>query len=708
MGNEEKMARIPEKIRVLAPAGGMEALQAAVRAGDDEVYLGADLFSARAGAKNFTREELGQAVRYCHEYGVQVHLAVNTLLTDDELPRALELIEYACTLPVDALIVQDIGLISLVRQAAPGMSVHASTQMSLHTPAGVRWAQRIGCTRVVLAREMSLDEIRQTAALAPEVELEAFCHGALCMSVSGQCYFSAVLGGQSGNRGRCKQPCRLPFAAPDGTGHDLSLKDLSLIGRLEELRQAGICSAKIEGRMKRPEYVAGAAAACRRDADGFPVSLQDLRDLQAVFSRSGFTAGYPDGERGRPMFGTRTYEDVTGATREVLGHMRELYRTERQKVPVDMVLTVQEGEPLTLAMRDADGFSAFVASDMAAEAARTRPLEEERCREQLEKLGGTPFLPGEIVCEISPGAAAPISAVNRLRREAVQTVIARRQNRSPVPFESPRFPKPGNASPALGKKLPLRAHFLRVSQVPDLAVRCERVYLPLETPLPDLEALREKGIPVGCELPRAFFGGEEVVRRQLRQKREAGFSEVWCGTLGALALAQEEGMRIHGGFSLNVTNTASLQMLEEQKILSQELSFELTAAKAARIGGTIPRGLLIYGRLPLMLCRNCPIANAPGGCRHCEKPQSLVDRKDTHFPVICRGGGASRQIEVLNSVPLSMTDRLEQLSGIHFGVLRFTVENRVECETVLSCALAGSPVPERSTRGLFVRGWQEG
>lgn len=703
----DKKKKQPDRIRILAPAGSMEALTAAVRAGADEVYLGADAFSARASARNFNREELKEAVAYCHAYGVDVHLTVNTLLTDEELPQALKLIEYACLLPVDAIIVQDLGLFALLQKAAPSLPLHASTQMSLHTPEGAALLKEMGATRVVLAREMSLKEIRQVADRVPDVELEAFAHGALCMSVSGQCYFSAVLGGQSGNRGRCKQPCRLPFAAPRGTGHDLSLKDLSMIDRLSELQKAGIMSAKIEGRMKRPEYVAGAVAGCRRDADGQGVSLRDLHDLRAVFSRSGFTTGYLDGQRGRDMFGTRTYEDVTASTKEVMTRLREIYRAERPRVPVDMILTVEKGECLTLAARDGDGFSAFAVSPTQAEEARVRPMDPVRCQEQLEKTGGTPFLPGNIECQIEEGATAPISAVNQLRRQVIEELTDKRKHRSPHAFTMPDMPTCSVLHKGHLHPIPLRAHYASVQQIGEEARFCEKIYLPLEVPLSAWETLRQKGYRLGAEMPRAFFGGEETVRRYLREKKAAGFLDVWCGSLGALALARQEGMNCHGGFSLNVTNTASLQKLEQLGVLSQELSFELPLTKAARMGANIPRGLLLYGRLPLMLCRNCPAANAPGGCQHCAQPPVLTDRKGAAFPVFCRNSGGSRQIEVLNSVPLCMTGRQAEMQGQDFAVLRFTVENMVECDEILRCAREEKPCPGPSTRGLYVHGWQE-
>ena len=310
-----------EQLEVLAPAGGWESLEAAVFAGADAVYLGGPAFGARANAKNFTREELARAAAFCHGRGVRLHVTVNTLLKDQELPQALEFVEFLCSLPVDAVLVQDMGLFSLLRQRAPGLPLHCSTQMSLHTPAGVGLLFELGARRAVLAREMSLSEMEEVRGACP-IELEAFVHGALCMCVSGQCYLSAMLGGRSGNRGMCAQPCRLPFAAPGGTGHDLSLKDLSLLEEARQLGAAGICSLKIEGRMKRPEYVAAAVSACRHAVDQGAIPHQLAQDLEAVFSRSGFTKGYLTGKRGAAMFGVRRKEDVTQATEKVFAQLR--------------------------------------------------------------------------------------------------------------------------------------------------------------------------------------------------------------------------------------------------------------------------------------------------------------------------------------------------------------------------------------------------
>ncbi len=685
-------------MEILAPAGGPEALRAAVFAGADAVYLGGPAFGARAHAQNFSREQLREAAEFCHARGVRIHVTVNTLLKDEELPAALDFVEFLCGLPVDAVLVQDMGLFSLLRAAAPDLPLHASTQMGLHTPGGAALLHELGAARVVLARELSLPEIREIADGCP-IELESFIHGALCMSVSGQCYFSAMLGGRSGNRGQCAQPCRLPFAAPGGTGHDLSLKDLSFIGEMDRLQAAGVCSAKIEGRMKRPEYVAAAARACRLAADGEPVPPELEQALRSVFARSGFTDGYLTARRGRGMFGVRTKEDVTGATGQVLSSLRALYSRERGTVPVAMALEKAAGE-IVLTVWDREGFTAQ-ARAQAGEAPLPL-LDRARCLAQLGKTGGTPFRAEEIAVP-EAGVALGVSALNALRREALDGLLRRRARREAVPFHAPGLDFPPH--PARIGPLPVRGYFRLPEQVPAEALGLDAIALPLATPLPELLALRERGFErILIELPRAAFGAERQTKEKMCALMDGGFCEFICGGLGDLRLGRELGAVLHGGFGLNITNTAALEFFRRQGMATAEVSFELTGREAGKLGGGLPRGVMLYGRQALMLTRNCPLANGPGGCRHCKTktPGCLTDRMQRKFPVVCTGQGAARYAEVLNSVPLWLGDKPH--AGADFGVLRFTVENAVESGRVLNAWFRqGSPGFDY-TRGLYARG----
>ena len=689
------------KAEVLAPAGSPEGLAAAVRAGADAVYLGASRFSARAGAKNFGLQELREAAAYCHARGVKVYLAVNTLVLDDELPSAVDLLREACALPVDAVLVQDMGLVRLLRRCAPELRLHASTQTGVHTSAGAKALLAAGFRRVVLARELSLRETEEIHRECP-IELETFVHGALCMSVSGQCYFSSVLGSRSGNRGMCAQPCRLPFSVPGGTGHDLSLRDLSLINRVGELEQAGSASLKIEGRLKRPEYVAAATRACRLAVDGQPVPPELTERLAAVFSRSGFTQGYADGRRGRGMFGVRSKEDVKNATESVFRPLRGIYSSEPQRIPVDFTLKIPYNKPMLLAASDDAGHTVRAAGAVA-EKARSVAADAERCRGQLEKTGGTPFFARSAACEINPGLAVPASELNRLRRSALDLLAEARAKREPVPFGEyvPAAPDGHRAGP-----MRLRARF-RSDELPEAAKRCELVYIPLTTDPRRLSHLLEAGYHIAAELPRGLFGMENAVRRRLELAKSAGVADVWAGNLDGARIALDVGFAVHGGFSLNITNTEALEWYRELGLTDAELSFELTLAQAARVGGELPRGLFLFGRLPLMLCRNCPAANSGKPCAECREPE-LTDRRGIHFPVQCCGACS----EVLNSAPLSLGDRLRDVRGMNFGLLRFSTELPQEAGRILEAyfaALGGAPfrAPEGTyTRGLYYRGFE--
>ena len=683
------------KIEVLAPAGGPEALRAAVFAGADAVYLGGPAFGARAHAKNFTLDELKEAVRFCHGRDVRVHVTVNTLLKDSEIEDALKLVSALCELGVDAVLVQDLGLFTLLRDRAPELPIHASTQMSLHTPGGAKLLYELGAERVVLARELSLPEIREISEKCP-VELESFVHGALCMSLSGQCTFSAMLGGRSGNRGMCAQPCRLPFSAPGGTGHDLSLKDLSFLQEIEQLQAAGICSAKIEGRMKRPEYVAAAVSACRRAANGETVPEELERNLEAVFSRSGFTKGYLTGQRGRDMFGVRTKEDVTDATERVFSNLRQLYRGERQKIPVSFTLRMA-GEELLLTAADHAGNRGEAVLPLREGDYPLLP--KERCEVQLRKTGGTPFF-AETVNLPEQGVSVGVSQLNALRRQTLEELLDRRSQRKSIPFrqEKPVF------SPRLkeaGKKI--RAYFRSPEQVCREALQCDSIALPLDTDVEALYRLREKGFSrILLEQPRAFFGGEDRVKALMASRMEAGFREFIVGNLGGLQIGKELGAVLHGAFGLNIFNTAALEAFQKLGLSTAELSFELTGREAAALGGSLPRGMMVYGRQALMVTRNCPLANSKKGCLHCKTPGCLTDRMRKQFPVLCTGSGAARYSEVLNSVPLWLGDKA--LDGMEFGILRFTVENSVESGKVLDTFFRQESPDFDYTRRLFSKG----
>ncbi|MGN0537369.1 MAG: DUF3656 domain-containing protein [Acutalibacteraceae bacterium] len=687
------------KIEILAPAGSMESITPAVRCGADAVYIGAKKLSARASAGNFDAEEMKQAVAYCHAAGVKVYMACNILLHDYELKEALELIEYALSVGVDAFIVQDVGLASLIRKAAPQARLHGSTQMSVHTPKGVRLLHEMGFKRAVLSRELSFEEIRAIAKDSP-IELEVFVHGALCMSVSGQCYFSAMLGSRSGNRGACAQTCRLPFKAAGGTGHDLSLKDISLISHLQELESIGVTSAKIEGRMKRPEYVAAAVTACRQQRDNGAVSEEIERSLRAVFSRSGFTDGYFTGRRGVEMFGIREKENVTAATNKVFAELRGLYKDESKRVPIECLFDIREGQPSKLICSDYEGHKAEIEGTVP-ETARNVPLTEEKCKNAFSKTGGTVFNAAVIDGTVGEGLSLSAADMNVMRREALERLYSQRSAVTTVPFTMPVLPVTDTRQGIVPKKYRVR---LTDCVVPEEFSDCDLIYVPYNRPLQEYEKLLERGLPLGIEIPRGMFGLERQIATRLAEIRDKlGIYDVLASNVGAVQMAKELNMDIHGGFGLNLMNTAAIDWAERMGIMDCEVSFELTLEQISRLGGRLPIGLIAYGHLPLMLTRNCPAQNDGKGCKNCmvtKKTPYLRDRKKIDFPMQCYGACT----EILNAVPLILSDRKNEIKGVDFTVFRFSVENLVE-------KVKNSPVFNKNntekkafTRGLYYRG----
>ena len=405
-------------LELLAPAGSMEAVTAAVQNGADAVYLGYGDFNARRNAKNFTGDEAAAAVSYCHLRGVKVFLTLNTLLTDRELAGAAQEAAQASAMGVDAVLVQDLGVLRMLRQTVPDLPVHASTQMTVHSLDGVKQCADLGMSRVVLSRELSRDQIEYICARSP-VEIEVFAHGALCMCYSGQCFFSSVIGGRSGNRGLCAQPCRLKYGwGNKADGSPLSLKDMSLAGHLRELRKMGVTCVKIEGRMKRPEYVAVVTGIyARAIREGREPTAEELEQLRSAFSRDGFTDGYFLGQTGPEMFGTRQDEVEP---RELFTQARATYESgENRKEPVRMYAMLRRGEPAQVAVQDAQEHLASVTGPVPEEAVNV-PLTREKVEGQLSRTGGTPFSCEKVTVYVDEGLSLPLSALNALRRQALE------------------------------------------------------------------------------------------------------------------------------------------------------------------------------------------------------------------------------------------------------------------------------------------------
>ncbi len=678
-------------VEVLAPAGTYEAVEAAVRCGADAVYLGGKVLNARRNAGNFSLEELKSATEYCHVRGTKVYLTLNTLASDAELKNEVQCaVRDACEAGVDALIIQDMGVFRLAKMCAPTMPLHASTQMSVHTLAGVKQLAEMGFSRAVLARELSLDEIEYIVKNSP-IDIEVFVHGALCMCVSGQCLMSAMLGSRSANRGLCAQPCRLPFAAPDGTGNDLSLKDLSAIDYLENLREIGVKSFKIEGRMKRPEYVAAAVTACRKALK--KENDEVLRDqLRGVFSRSGFTHGYLTDELGRDMFGIRRKDDVTAA-QPVLKELARLYEKETPRVGVDFMFCAYEGETASLSAKAA-GKSAFVLGEVEAQPAQNVPLTEEKVSQQLEKCGGTPFFVSSIETDIDNNISLPLSSINALRRAAFDKLyeeLKRPYNHGFGAINVENYVKKV-------KNPQFFARFSKFEQAKAVWENVEKIILPLAQAQKSAEKNAAKTV---AEIPRVFFGKEDSVLEKLAALKRLGVEWAACSTLDAVYLAKKAQMRIMLSIGSNVFNSLSAAQAEELGAEKIVLSPELTLMQASKVGGKSEKGLVVYGKLPLMITRNCPIKNGTD-CAHCGGKRHLTDRLGVQFPVVCENGYS----QVLNSRPIYMADRQSETAFADFNLLWFTDESAEECKQVLEKYMSGASAPDTKdfTRGLYYRG----
>ena len=412
-------------IELLSPAGSRASLEAAVQAGADAVYMGFGAFNARRNAKNFTDEEFADAVTYCHLRGVRVFLTLNTLLTDRELPQAAEALRKASDMGVDAVLIQDWGALTLARAVAPDLPIHASTQMSLFTAGGARWAEGLGMERVVLARELSREDIARICQSCG-AEIEVFVHGALCMCYSGQCTMSALIGQRSGNRGACAQPCRLPYGVngPCRGQYPLSLKDANLSAYLQELEQMGVACLKLEGRMKRPEYVAVVTAVYRRLLDeGRGPTAEEARALYDAFSRSGFTDGYYRHRKGPAMFGTRS--ESAPEPKELFAQARQLYENgEHKRIPITLQADLRAGRPFTLTA--GDGIRTVTVTGAVPEAARTRELTAQDVAERLKKTGGTVFRCETVHVTADHGLMLSAAAIHGARRDVLEALARAR------------------------------------------------------------------------------------------------------------------------------------------------------------------------------------------------------------------------------------------------------------------------------------------
>ena len=655
----KRKTSLPE---LLAPAGSFDALLAAISAGADAVYIGGKSFGARAYAKNFDIEEIKRATEICHIHGVKLYVTVNTLVYDKELRDLSDFALELCRIGVDAVISADLGAIAEIRRRAPMLPIHASTQMCVHNAGGANAAAKLGCERVVLARELSEKDIYDvTEKCAPETEV--FLHGALCVCHSGQCLFSSLVGGRSGNRGECAQPCRLPY----GNGYPLSLKDLSLADHIKSLIDSGVASLKIEGRMKSAEYVYRVTKIYRDLLDAHRnASEKEKNELKRIFSRGGFTDGYFKGELGTKMLGVRSESDKTDS--------RELVTVipEPSKINAKAECKMKLGEPSELTLTAANkSVTVYGAAPATAERA---PLTAESVKGRLMKLGGTELTLREEDISLSLDDNINLSPgeINALRRSAIEKLMcAERICDDPGNI--------GNLPRIKQTKVFKSAYFYDPGVLSEIKARSQEFIMGLDKIFIPLFRLSEyEGSDVGVALPPVILESEiEEARKMLSTAKERGIKYALISNLAHIGITKEFGLEATGDFRLNVTNSNTRREYENMGINEIILSPELTLPMARDIGGSV----IVYGRIPLMLTERCFIKDS-FGCQKCSKA-SLTDRTGAKFPML-------REFEhrnvILNGTPTYMGDKADELksAGLLSHHFIFTVESSRQVIDVLT------------------------
>ena len=690
-------------IELLAPAGSMEALRAAVQNGANAVYLGCGTFNARQSAKNFTPQSLAEAVKYCHIRGVAVHLTLNTLVSDREMEECTELIRHAAECGVDAFIVQDLGVLHMCRKIAPMVPVHGSTQMTVHSLPGVLLCAAWGLTRVVLSRELSWEEIRYICKNSP-IEIEVFAHGALCMSYSGQCYLSAAIGGRSGNRGRCAQPCRQCYGySRRENKYPLSLKDNCLVNHLKELQDMGVASLKLEGRMKRPEYVAAVTDVYRKALDTGEVSRPMMEALLKAFNRQGFTDGYYTGKTGKNMFGIREEkaEDATW-----LRLARQSYEAVENPLVDVKFHAVVDHHGSSLTVTDPEGRSCTIEGPVP-ELARTQLLQESDLAERLAKTGGTPYRCSVVTSEIKAGLTLSAASINAMRRDALNQLTAIRGRRDTRLLVRPRKITHFSGyreQPGFTIQVTSREQITQKMLKMEPAV----LYVPLHILASDEQFTKQlvRRVHVAAVLPRIAHDKQlPQIRNQLQDVSAWGVKEALVGNLGLLLPVKEAGMEIRGDLGLNIYNSMSMQMARDLELQSALVSFEMTLPQVRDLSKAVHTELLGYGRMPLMVTENCLIRGRSGECACHLGTTRLVDKTGADFPVI-RDGDSCRSV-LLNGKKLNWLDRKSDLNKLGIWAIRlyFTTENPKEVDYVLSSCITPVPFdPGSCTRGLYLRG----
>ncbi len=675
-------------MELLAPAGSFQTLKAAVQSGADAVYIGGSQFSARKSAVNFTLEEIEDAVKYCHLRDAKLHVAANILVKEKEVEDFLEYIGKLNKIGVDAVIIQDMGMAKVVHEMYPDLLLHASTQMTITNLEGAKKLKEIGFSRVVLARELSKESI-ELITKKSGIETEIFVHGALCMSYSGQCLMSSIIGGRSGNRGMCAQPCRLPYSVGDKNGHLLSPKDLCMIDRLKELKEIGVSSLKIEGRLKRSEYASAVCGVYRKYLDSQEkVTKNDMKELYNAFSRSGFTDKYFSGGFGKDMM---CYDNPANASENIFTDDVKKRCSENanyKKTEIFMSAELRKESPLVVSVWDNNGVFVTKTGEILSETALKTALTKERLENQLLKLGDTPFFASNVEIILDDGITIPISEINKVRREAVEDFTLQKT-------ETPKrriLERNNNVKRYENTETEICAEVWTKEQARAcIEAGIRTIYA--DTPLANNLMKEYKNIDVISKLP--------PICRDDRKYEEPQTDSVLISNIGQV----HNHKKCYGDLRLNIFNSESAGFYDflERVTLSPELNLkELSqiSAKSEIIG---------YGRIPLMVMENCPL-RAMGMCQNKKNNRVIEDRMHEKFPLKCNEGCV---LEIMNSKPIYLADKPEFVNNLKIRAIRliFTVENFEECGKIIEeYKLALSRIPAKQpkentfTRGHYYRG----
>ena len=702
-------------LEIVSPAGSPESVVAAIQNGADAVYLGFNEFNAHIEANNFTYDEFGRALEYCRMRGVKAYLTLNTIVSDEELPIIAQQVKEASRYGIDAVIVQDLGVMQAVKDALPGMPLHTSTRMSIHNLEGVKMAAAMGFTRVVAARELSRKKISHICKYSP-IEIEVFVHGSLCMSYSGQCYMSALTGNHSNNRGLCSMPCQLDYSTAGHTiAYPLALKDSCLVRYLADIEAIGVTAVKIEGRPRRPEYSALVTGIYSRAIRGEKAPTQEsIRMLQKNFSRQGFTDGYYTEFRGPDMLGVR--EEEKRSDTALFSATRKSYLNgEFQRVPIRFVGSVKSGKRIKLAAAD-DRRNSAVVYGPVPEQSFHKELSTAVLQTELHKTSGTPFVCLGVKSSVDPGLTIPMSAFTEMRREVFAEILEQRK-KVRKRIESDYYPSSSPVEEIVPndyviKQVTPPAITVSLSGADQLSEELEElcpkiIYIPiteLDYESPKLQSVVEnKKITTAVMLPRVIHDNEKKkIARMLDRAVRIGIDNALVSNIGHIQFAKKFGMTVRGDFGFNVYNSETLYVLRKLGLKSATLSFELPFSGIRELSKPIDTELITYGRLPLMITESCIVRNSTEACT-CDSFTGLVDEQGTLYPVEPDFG--CRNV-LLHSKKLFLADKRRTISslGIWAERLYFTTENAIECVTVMKRYMGQSGfTPPGYTRGMYFR-----